>query len=293
MRKILRKLKILILILNHSFKATYLNLNLILYGTKENPKKRDLASSGSSSENEKTNIRTRRPSQSNGGLVVLQASNKQQKPNSKVMSSANQQKTLGDDNNNNKEDGVNRNNKPSLISIFKWSMFSSSTSTTTTTRKTTTTTTTTTTTSPEISHNVNSDYYGTTNNEESEDDDTDGAGGGEDEEEEVKNVPAETIDMNQQQANSNENYVDYYNDGASVNNVGSGKDSPIVGNDIDYDSTSIASNQHSSMLRNGVQLSHERSSYATYSSSSSSVYFLIPFKSIVVITVFIVYFIYN
>lgn len=204
------------------------------------------------------------------------------------MSSANQQKTLGDEN---KEDGVNRNNKPSLISIFKWSMFSSSsTSTTTTTRKTTTTTTTTTT-SPEISHNVNSDYYGTTNNEETEDDDTDG---GEDEEEEVKNVPAETIDMNQQQANSNENYVDYYNDGASVNNVGSGKDSAIVGNDIDYDSTSIASNQHSSMLRNGVQLSHERSSYATYSSSSSSsVYFLIPFKSIVVITVFFVYFIYN
>ena len=109
-----------------------------------------------------------------------------------------------------------------------------------------------------------------------------------------RDVPAETIDMNQQQANSNENYVDYYNDGASVNNVGSGKDSAIVGNDIDYDSTSIASNQHSSMLRNGVQLSHERSSYDTYSSSSSSsVYFLIPFKSIVVITVFFVYFIYN
>lgn len=276
-----------------------MNLNLILYGTKESPQKRDLRSDDEgvaaqfaaknnlnlkaqppqTTQTAPVNQRNRKPnkqssSQQTAHLAKINKNNKSEKINPYQYHSASNfgigNFSLGENLDSDSPNLINQQRpsfssndyKPKPMKLFKSSSKQPTTTTTTSSYQLMK--------EAESDTSVNNDYYATNENEpdeETEPDDAEANADGNN-----SNQPkshSNFVDIN----NSNENYVDYYNDvnangfslsGGVANSIDQENEQP------DYDSS--VSSQHSSMLRNGIQISHERSSSGYISSTTSKLH---------------------
>jgi hypothetical protein len=276
-----------------------LNLNLILYGTKESPQKRALVDSDARRDDVDDSGQTEFSKHQNfkdlNNGKKLKAINSAKIAKQKLIKQKNQQSDeLKSEKKFNFEDNYINSKRPNLVvnENYKSKIKLVQSSKPPTTVKLTTTS------SADAylfdsdsnNANANSDYYG------SNDDDNQTGGNNEEpnagdqaNELEVDGThnkaasdgKSETyVDIN----NSNENYLDYYND-VNTNDVMS------KNTDQSYYDTSV-SLQHSSMLRNGIQLSHERSS-SGYNSSVKILKSFLTKSKLIVIVLFINCFLKN